>query len=150
MNIKRVYNLAVTMKIFDLVGAYVVWVVSMEIVRWLKIHSNTITIVIIPSIHMIKEVVIQHIKVSLGWLSNKERMILIIIYVYSDGIITRGCTADLTDEEYSKCNDDVSCTLCTDDNCNNEEISTSIKISANLILYLLVILIISIQKIYWL
>lgn len=71
-------------------------------------------------------------------------MILTIIYIL-DGIIFRGCTTDLSDEEYDKCNGDVSCALCTDDNCNTGEINASMKISANFILYSLIILITFIQ-----
>ncbi|XP_055308420.1 uncharacterized protein LOC129572482 [Sitodiplosis mosellana] len=56
---------------------------------------------------------------------------------HQNGIISRGCTADLTEEEYEKCHGDDSCTLCTDDYCNKEETSASIKVSVSSLLCLL-------------
>ncbi|XP_055308419.1 uncharacterized protein LOC129572481 [Sitodiplosis mosellana] len=53
---------------------------------------------------------------------------------HQNGIISRGCTADLTEEEYEKCHGDDSCTFCTDDYCNKEKINAGIQVSASLLL----------------
>lgn len=67
---------------------------------------------------------------------EKRRMIKTCTQVFIhflDGIISRGCTADLTKEEYEKCHGDKSCTLCTDDYCNKEGNGASVQVSTSLL-----------------
>ncbi|XP_031624827.1 uncharacterized protein LOC116341726 [Contarinia nasturtii] len=60
-----------------------------------------------------------------------------------DGKINRGCIADLSAEYYQRCqSDNETCKLCTENNCNKEDVNSSEKISTVPILYFFVLLIV--------
>lgn len=56
----------------------------------------------------------------------------LFFYFLLDGTVTRGCISDLTDEQHTNCDKQEKCILCTGDNCNKHDNSSSVKKSANL------------------
>ncbi|XP_055307068.1 uncharacterized protein LOC129571321 [Sitodiplosis mosellana] len=58
-----------------------------------------------------------------------------------NGNVTRGCIADLSDEEYKNCNPQEKCTLCSDDKCNKEAVgSSSVKLSDSILMSFMILL----------
>lgn len=56
----------------------------------------------------------------------------------SDGNVTRGCFSKLRGDDYENCHRNISCTVCRDDLCNSESISSAMKTSINIFLCLLI------------
>lgn len=63
-----------------------------------------------------------------------------------NGNITRGCISDLSGVEHTNCKTQETCTLCTEDNCNKEDASSSVKTSSSIFTCSIVILLSYILK----
>lgn len=56
-------------------------------------------------------------------------------HIISDGKINRGCNVDLSNEQYENCRKNDSCSLCTDNHCNKEDINSGLKTTASIMCF---------------
>lgn len=55
-------------------------------------------------------------------------------FLLLDATVSRGCISDLSDAEYDHNFQQKTFVLCTDDNCNKEDINSSSKTSASILI----------------